>query len=168
MSYSIILDPQRCIHCKAWEIHCQTWHSLPPGVHLGTHLAYPEDIPTQSAYKHCWNHPNAPCEKNCPTKAIYRDSKGFTHINSDVCVGCLKCRKVCPIKLPLRHPLTGKAIKCDMCADRIQEGLEPACVTGCTTKALRLSKDVRDYAQMHRSVLTVLNSQASEPKNHDE
>nr|WP_236698931.1 4Fe-4S dicluster domain-containing protein [Thermodesulfovibrio aggregans] len=37
----------------------------------------------------------------------------------------------------MHNPETGKVVKCDYCKDRVDQGLKPACVTKCTTKALR-------------------------------
>ena len=34
------------------------------------------------------------------------------------------------------NPETGKAVKCDLCHDRIEAGLKPACVTVCPTQCL--------------------------------
>jgi len=48
------------------------------------------------------------------------------------------CAGACPWNIPQFNPDTGKAIKCDYCMDRVDAGLKPACVTKCTTKALKL------------------------------
>ena len=38
------------------------------------------------------------------------------------------------------NELTGRIMKCDYCMDRIEQGLDPACVTGCTAKALSFTR----------------------------
>ncbi|MCX5877465.1 MAG: 4Fe-4S ferredoxin, partial [Deltaproteobacteria bacterium] len=44
----------------------------------------------------------------------------------------------CPWGIPQHNPETNKAVKCDYCMDRLDAGLQPACVTKCTTHALKL------------------------------
>ena len=34
----------------------------------------------------------------------------------------------------------GKVVKCDYCKDRIDQGLDPACVTVCTTHCLHFGR----------------------------
>ncbi len=42
-------------------------------------------------------------------------------------------------------------MKCDLCMDRIDAGLKPACVTGCTTHALSLvGQDDPRYAEQRQ------------------
>lgn len=41
--------------------------------------------------------------------------------------------------MPQWNPETGKVGKCDLCMDRIDQGLEPACVSKCTTGCLSFS-----------------------------
>ena len=47
------------------------------------------------------------------------------------------------------NPETGKVVKCDYCKDRVDEGLDPACVTTCTTHCLNFGK-VEDMTQIRR------------------
>ena len=52
-------------------------------------------------------------------------------------------------------PQTGRADKCDLCADRTDVGLDPACVNVCPTDVLRFGDlddpqdDVTRYAAQH-------------------
>jgi Fe-S-cluster-containing dehydrogenase component len=63
---------------------------------------------------------------------------GIVYIDQDKCIGCMACQKACPWEIPVMNPDTGKAIKCDLCMDRLDAGLKPACVAKCTTHALQL------------------------------
>jgi Fe-S-cluster-containing dehydrogenase component len=51
----------------------------------------------------------------------------------------MECLEACPWSVPRFNEHTGKMIKCDFCVDRIDNGLEPACVTACTTHALKFA-----------------------------
>ena len=74
----------------------------------------------------------------CPTKAMIKRDDGIVYIDQDKCVGCMACAGACPWNIPQMNPETGKAVKCDYCMDRLDIGLRPACVTKCTTHALKL------------------------------
>ena len=43
----------------------------------------------------------------------------------------------CPYNIPRKGP-NGALAKCDMCLDRVQNGLLPACVKTCPTGAMKL------------------------------
>jgi Fe-S-cluster-containing dehydrogenase component len=58
-------------------------------------------------------------------------------INKELCIGCKLCVNFCPYQVPQYNAHTGKTEKCTMCADRIDQGLQPACATLCPTEALR-------------------------------
>jgi Fe-S-cluster-containing dehydrogenase component len=86
----------------------------------------------------------------CPTGAMQqRSSDGIVFVDSTLCVGCKTCISSCPWGAPQWNPETGKVVKCDYCKDRVDEGLNPACVTTCTTHCLNFGK-VEEMTQIRR------------------
>jgi carbon-monoxide dehydrogenase iron sulfur subunit len=93
------------------------------------------DVSVPLQCRHC---EDAPCIQVCPTNAIeQQSSEGPVLVNDALCIGCKFCILACPFGvLGIGHK--GRAAtKCDLCADRLQENLSPACVEACPTKALR-------------------------------
>jgi formate dehydrogenase iron-sulfur subunit len=84
--------------------------------------------------KHCTN---AGCLDACPTGAIIRTEYDTVVIQADVCNGCGYCIPSCPFGVPNRDPYDGRAAKCTLCYDRLQDGLEPACAKSCPTDSIQ-------------------------------
>jgi formate dehydrogenase iron-sulfur subunit len=84
--------------------------------------------------KHCTN---AGCLDACPTGAIIRTEFQSVVIQPDICNGCGYCIPSCPFGVPNRDPYDGRAAKCTLCYDRLQDGLEPACAKACPTDAIQ-------------------------------
>jgi len=81
------------------------------------------------------------CVAACPTGAMQRRAKdGIVFVEQDLCIGCKSCITACPWGVPQWNPETGKAVKCDYCMDRVDQGLEPACVSKCITKCLHFGE----------------------------
>jgi formate dehydrogenase iron-sulfur subunit len=74
--------------------------------------------------KHC---AHAGCLDACPTGALVRTEFGTVVLQADVCNGCGYCIPACPFGVVARVPDDGRAAKCTLCYDRLQDGLEPAC-----------------------------------------
>jgi Fe-S-cluster-containing dehydrogenase component len=94
--------------------------------------------------RRCMHCTNPPCVKLCPWGAAKQLDNGISRIDSDICLGGSKCRKVCPWHIPQRQTGTGLYLdlmpsmagngvmyKCDRCYDRIAQGELPACIEAC-------------------------------------
>ena len=64
---------------------------------------------------------------------------GAVVINADKCVGCGYCVANCPFDVPKINKETHKSTKCDLCFDRIEEGMTPSCAKTCTADALQFA-----------------------------
>ena len=60
-------------------------------------------------------------------------------LNTANCDGCRNCLGICPFDAIHISPETGKIDKCNMCADRLDQGMKPACVSACITNALDIT-----------------------------
>ena len=95
-------------------------------------------------YRACVQCPQPRCVEVCPKEArIRRESDGIVFIREEACVGCGACQKACPHHLIWVDPRKRKSVKCDQCKDRLDAGLDTACVTVCPTGALKLVRKER-------------------------
>lgn len=92
-----------------------------------------EDPYVQPFPYNCLHCVDPPCARACPAGAIEVTEEGAVVINPDACVGCGLCEAACPFHIPRRNEETGKYAKCTFCVDRLQAGMEPACVAACPT-----------------------------------
>lgn len=146
MSRRLVFDEGICINCKACEVHCQVWNRTPPGIKLGAHLSEgpvmrggkPSLSMEYAACRHC---DDAFCIAACPTEAIRRRDDGIVYVETESCVGCKTCVGACPWGAIHYDKSIRKARKCELCRERLDEGLLPACVTGCVTRALAMAEE---------------------------
>jgi formate dehydrogenase iron-sulfur subunit len=54
-----------------------------------------------------------------------------------VCNGCGYCIPSCPFGVINRDHVDGRAAKCTLCYDRLEDGLEPACAKSCPTDSIQ-------------------------------
>ena len=169
-----LIDTTTCIGCKACEVACVEWNDMPftPTTFDNTYQTMPETT------AHFWNlikfneHQNPDgtiqwlmrkdqcmhcadpgCLAACPADgAIVKYANGIVDFNQENCIGCEFCVSGCPFNIPRFNPETKRVYKCTLCADRVGEGLEPACIKACPTGCLKFgSKDDMTYIAEERA-----------------
>ncbi len=139
--HGFYFNADNCIACHACEAACSEKNDVPPHlafrsvgfVEGGTWPDY-RRINISMACNHC---DNPVCLKGCPTRAYTKYAEyGAVIQDPDTCFGCGYCTWVCPYNAPQLDPVKGQVSKCNMCIDRLEVGLKPACVSACLGKAL--------------------------------
>jgi DMSO reductase iron-sulfur subunit len=130
-----------CIGCHACEAACSEKNDLPPHLSFRS-VGYVEggtypNFSRMNISMAC-NHCDDPvCLKGCPTRAYTKHPEyGAVLQDPDICFGCGYCTWVCPYNAPQLDPVEGQVQKCNMCVDRLEVGLKPACVSACVGNAL--------------------------------
>ena len=160
---SFFIDTSRCTACRGCQIADKQWNQLKgtKTVQRGSHQN-PEDL-SSSTWKlvrfseveengkpkwyfftdqcrHCLEPPCMYTAQSLGSKAIIRDEEtGAVIYDPKVKVKAedfKKIRESCPWDIPRRDEKTQIMSKCNMCIDRIKEGLLPACVKTCPTGAM--------------------------------
>ena len=92
----------------------------------------------------CQHCETAPCVDVCPTGASMKRLDGIVQVDRHICIGCRYCMMACPYKArsfvhqeledQKPHMPRGKGCveSCNMCAHRVDEGQNPACVDACS------------------------------------
>lgn len=160
MKGSIYVELRKCLACKACEFACAVEHSASRDIVEAIHedpqpvprvrLEEVEGMAIPLQCRHC---EDAPCVAICPTGAIEKlGPEQAVIIHDEKCIGCKFCVAVCPFGVVTLRKDGKVALKCDLCLLRTEEGLLPACVTGCPTGAMKfmtaeeLAKEKRQQA----------------------
>jgi len=164
MENMIYLDIERCAGCGACVTACMDQNDIYPekgqpafrmiyqvedGQYPAANIRY-----VSMACLHC---EDSPCIIACPTGAITKDQKTkAVTVNRDLCIGCHSCALACPFGVP-RYDLEDKMQKCNLCAERVEFGLQPACVKVCPFQALRFEpiNKIQDEKQLRFVVKAV-------------
>jgi len=142
-----VIDQTRCIGCHACTTACKSENEVPLGVTRTYVKAVDVGVFPQArrAFQvtRCNQCTDAPCVAACPTAAMFRRPDGIVDFDKSACIGCKACIAACPYDAIFINPEDHSAEKCNLCAHRIDVGLEPACVVVCPTQAL-LVGDLHD------------------------
>lgn len=161
---SFFVDLTLCTACRGCQVACKQWKDLPAETtrNLGSHQN-PQDLSAQTLRlvrfnetrdknnqlhwfffpeqcRHCIEppcqymlnmyHPDAVTKDSETGAVVYSDNARLaSHIH-------LEPSQICPYNVPRQDKETGRWYKCDMCIDRVREGLKPACVQSCPTGTL--------------------------------
>jgi len=139
--HGFFFTADNCIGCHACESACAEKNETPAHfafrsvgyVEGGSYPDY-KRMNISMACNHC---DNPVCLKGCPTRAYTKHAEyGAVLQDPETCFGCGYCTWVCPYNAPQLDPVKGQVSKCNMCVDRLEVGLKPACVSACVGNAL--------------------------------
>ncbi len=154
--YGWIVDTRRCFGCHACEVACKAENDVPLGNFIRQTVYHdtqrPKPAPAAAAAppaahsrgalarimipmacQHC---EDAPCIKACPCGALHKGAGGSVQVNYDKCSGHASCKDACPYGAIYIDPVANQAVKCHNCTHRVEEDMEPACVSTCPSEAL--------------------------------
>jgi len=162
---AVLVDVRRCIGCKGCQVACKAWNKLPAEqtkvtgteytnptyfspitwkvVHFKEIGEYDSAQPGTGGLKwrmladNCKHCVEPSCVSVCPTGALWKRSDGPVLYDINRCIGCGYCEMACPWGIPQFDEELHSIRKCTMCFDRIDQGLEPACVATCPTDTLQ-------------------------------
>ncbi len=171
MSYAIFIDTTVCTGCRGCQVACKQWHDLPAEEtrNTGTYQN-PADL-SFNTYKlvrmseqvvdgrlrwlffpeQCRHCVDAPClEVADDASAVYKDAAtgAILYTAQTKNVSAEDVIEACPYNVP-RQAADGTLAKCDLCNDRVHNGLLPACVKTCPTGAMNFGtrKEMQQLAQ---------------------
>jgi tetrathionate reductase subunit B len=131
----MVIDLERCIGCHACTNVCKAENNVPLGKFrdwVEEHVLgeYPDARPVFLP-KLCNQCDDPGCLRACPTGAIHKRADGIVDLDPEICIACQACMHGCPYGMTFYNHQRGTADKCNLCAHRIDEGLDPACVEVC-------------------------------------
>ncbi len=160
--WGMVVDLKRCIGCWACIVACKSENATPPDIFWTKVLereegTYP-DVRKLFLPVRCNHCLNPPCVEACPTKATYvREQDNIVMMDQDKCIGCEACVIACPYdaryiyehkdgyygkeltpfeEVGYQKHQIGTIQKCSFNVERIDRGLNPACVDACPTRTL--------------------------------
>lgn len=142
-----VIDNRKCIGCHACTVACKSEHLVPLGV-TRTYVKQVDVGVFPNVSRHfqvtrCNQCENPPCVAICPVTAMFQRPDGIVDFDREVCIGCKACMAACPYDAIYLDPQSHSAEKCNFCAHRIDQGLEPACVAVCPERAIVVG-DIQD------------------------
>ena len=162
MSMSFFVDTTLCTACRGCQVACKQWHNLPAEqtTNRGSYQN-PADL-SFDTYKlvrmkeeiidgqmrwlffpdQCRHCIEPPCKDTAGDEsAIFIEARTGAVIYTANTRGLdvAEIKDSCPYNIP-RAGKDGTIAKCDMCLDRVQNGLQPACVKTCPTGAMHFGK----------------------------
>jgi len=137
---ALLFDANWCVGCGACEEACSEKNALPadsePGLHADRFTTLEEhgDSYLRRMCMHCME---PSCASACPVGALYKTEAGPVAYAYEKCMGCRYCMVACPFSVPRYEwsSLLPRVRKCQMCSDRVAQGLPTACSEACPAEA---------------------------------
>lgn len=175
MSYGLLIDTTKCVGCRGCQVACKQWHDLPgetttfraartnpPDLTANTWslVSFHEVVKSRTRLvwrfvkRQCMHCEEPACASVCPVAALRKTVEGPVAYDSKRCIGCRYCMTACPFGVPKYQweSATPLVAKCDMCADRLANGEQPACAKACVSSALKFGQRDALLAEAHQRI----------------
>ncbi|MBT3259578.1 MAG: 4Fe-4S binding protein [Deltaproteobacteria bacterium] len=130
--YALVIDHEACWGCKTCEVACKQENRAADGIKL---IYVSEDGPKMvdgepyfvfqvNVCRHC---DDPDCIDACPEEAITKRKDGIVVMDYEQCTGCELCIEACPYNAISFDADKDVAQKCNLCYERVDQGLIPAC-----------------------------------------
>ena len=179
MDKAFFIDMTRCTACRGCQVACKQWHKHPATKteNWGS-FQNPKDLsfvtyklvrfneatvdgklnwlffPEQC--RHCLIAPCKEVADGYVEGAVIRDELTGAVLYTDLTAKLSdeekqEVREACPYDVPRIDKETGRIGKCDMCIDRVHNGMKPACVQTCPTGCMNFGdrEDMLALAEKH-------------------
>jgi formate dehydrogenase iron-sulfur subunit len=142
----LFVDLDRCIGCGSCAAACAR---VLGGTSAIRYAELSPQVEIPSVCRHCTD---APCLNACPTGAVVRAEDGVVSRDLLMCVGCRSCALACPFGALADDLQDRAAVKCNLCAARVERGQQPACTASCASGA-RTFEEIADVGADRRRVV---------------
>lgn len=141
--YRFHFDMKKCIGCKCCVVACNEQNGNPAALNWrrvgeveGGYYPHTQRHHLSMGCNHCVE---PSCLTGCPVEAYTKDAKtGIVLHDADMCIGCQYCTWNCSYGVPQYNAERGVVGKCDMCHNRLDDGMAPACVAACPEGAIAI------------------------------
>ncbi|MHB8883139.1 MAG: 4Fe-4S dicluster domain-containing protein [Thermodesulfovibrionales bacterium] len=169
-----LVDLTKCIGCRGCQITCKSWNQRSTRkTEMSGNFTSPGDMNSETytlvkfveAEKdavvswdfikvQCMHCKNPACASACPVGAFTKTPAGPVTYEPEKCIGCRYCMMACPFQVPKyewdkKYPVVQK---CTFCAERIADGMEPACVKTCPPNAIIFGDHDKILAEAERRI----------------
>lgn len=98
--WTMVIDLQKCIGCRACTVACMSENNLPPGVAyrpvLDEEIGKYPNVQKRFTPRPCMQCDDPPCVPPCPVGATFKRPDGIVVIDYSQCIGCRYCITACP------------------------------------------------------------------------
>ena len=171
-SKGALIDLTKCIGCRGCQIACKSWNER--GVRrtqMGNSFTSPNQLNSETytlikfvetteqqdlnwdfIKVQCMHCKEPACASACPVGAFKKQENGPVSYTQEKCIGCRYCMVACPFGIPKyewdkKYPIVQK---CTFCAERLADGMMPACAKSCAPGAIYFDDHEKVVAEAER------------------